>query len=78
VVRVARCSAPICPLDADWRLRTPLDGEPVCACLSETVKPAGKASLAYTLLENQTELRAPAYAELDQIFCPLFAAESFT
>jgi hypothetical protein len=56
-------------------LRTPLDGEPVCACLSETVKPAGKASLAYTLLENQTELRAPAYAELDQIFCPLFAAE---
>ena len=37
------CSAPICPLDDDWRLRSHLDGEKACHYLTvyskSTVKP---------------------------------------
>jgi hypothetical protein len=41
--RFDRCSACICPLDPDWRLRRHLDGEPVCGMASEAVKCTGKA-----------------------------------
>lgn len=34
-----KCSAPICPLDADWHKRIQLGSEPVCYYLSEYVKP---------------------------------------
>ncbi len=34
-----RCSAPICPLDRDWRERTHLKGDRVCFYLLESVKP---------------------------------------
>lgn len=40
-----RCSAPICPLDPDWRLRKHLENEPVCGLLLELAKPAGEATL---------------------------------
>lgn len=33
-----RCSANICPLDAEWRKRTHLKGERVCFYLTEAVK----------------------------------------
>ena len=36
--RFDRCSAPICPLDKDWRDRTHLKGEPVCAYLRRYAK----------------------------------------
>jgi hypothetical protein len=32
------CSAPICPLDSDWEIRTHLDGERVCYYLTEYSK----------------------------------------
>lgn len=37
-----KCSAPICPLDPDWRLRTHLDGERVCFYLIEASKRGGR------------------------------------
>lgn len=36
--RFERCSAPICPLDPDWRLRRHLPGEAVCGMALEGVK----------------------------------------
>ena len=33
-----RCSAPLCPLDADWGMRTYRKGEPICFYLLEYVK----------------------------------------
>ncbi len=43
--RFDRCSANICPLDADWRLRNHLKGERICFWLTEAVKPGGAARL---------------------------------
>ena len=40
-----QCSAPICPLDPDWKIRSHLEGERVCFYLTEYSKPAGKALL---------------------------------
>lgn len=39
------CPANVCPLDADWRKRSHLKGEPVCLWLREVVKPGGEAIL---------------------------------
>lgn len=39
------CAANVCPLDADWRKRSHLKGEPVCLWLREVVKPDGEAIL---------------------------------
>lgn len=39
------CSAPICPLDPDWELRSHLDGERVCYYLTEYSKPATRPIL---------------------------------
>ncbi len=38
-----RCSAPICPLDADWAARVHLKGERICFYVLEYVKPGAKA-----------------------------------
>lgn len=43
--RFESCNAPICPLDADCRQRTYLDGEPVCAFMLESVKPLGRLKI---------------------------------
>lgn len=47
--RYIRCSASICPLDADWRLRRHLDGESVCGLLLELAKDGGEAVLRASL-----------------------------
>lgn len=39
------CSAPICPLDPDWRQCQHLAGERVCGMLCELVKHGGQARL---------------------------------
>ena len=39
-----QCSAPICPLDQDWRKRSHLKGERVCFYLAEAVKDRAKAN----------------------------------
>ena len=43
--RYDRCSAPVCPLDPEWRLRSHLKGEPVCGLLLELSKTGGEATL---------------------------------
>ncbi len=43
--RFDHCSANICPLDPDWRLRNHLKGERSCAFLREVIKPGGRARL---------------------------------
>jgi len=40
-----KCSANICPLDRDWKLRSHLKGEPTCFYLREYVKQGGIARL---------------------------------
>jgi hypothetical protein len=39
-----KCSAAICPLEADWETRKHLDGDRVCFWMTETVKPDAKAN----------------------------------
>ncbi len=36
--RYGGCSAPVCPLDADWARRIHVRGDPVCLYLTEAVK----------------------------------------
>jgi len=43
--RFERCSANVCPLDADWRKRVHIEGERVCGLLTESVKPDAEARL---------------------------------
>jgi hypothetical protein len=40
-----KCSANICPLDPDWRLRSHIQGEPICFYLREYVKEGGIARI---------------------------------
>lgn len=37
-----KCSAPACPLDADWHKRALLNDDPVCYYMTEAVKPRAK------------------------------------
>jgi hypothetical protein len=50
--RYDKCSAPICPLDPDWRLRSHLPGERVCAWSLELSKPGGERRLRAYLCEG--------------------------
>lgn len=43
--RFDHCSAPICPIDQDWRKRAHLRGEPICLYLRECVKPNARTNL---------------------------------
>lgn len=43
--RWEQCSAPICPLDQDWRVRPHLRGDPICLWLREAVKEGGEGLL---------------------------------
>ena len=43
--RWERCSAPVCPLDAEWRQRSHVRGEAVCGLLLELAKADGEATL---------------------------------
>ena len=49
------CSAPICPLDADWKKRSHVEGESVCLYLRELAKPNGKQILESVLPEPMVE-----------------------
>lgn len=53
--RFSRCSAPLCPHDADWHKRRQLKGEPVCFYLREAVKPGGRAMLDGSLPSEMAE-----------------------
>ena len=44
------CSAPLCPLDPDWRLRAHNNGDRVCLYLRESVKAGAEGRLDPTIL----------------------------
>ena len=58
------CSAPICPLDADWRKRTHLDGERACFFLSEYGKPAALPTLRRVLPDEHLQALVKVYPEV--------------
>ena len=41
-----RCSAPLCPLDVDWRLRSIAPGESLCEAIREDAKEGADARFA--------------------------------
>lgn len=51
------CSAPICPLDEDWRVRKHLNGEAVCLWLREHAK-------GYSVHADLSEQVAECYSEI--------------
>ncbi len=66
-----RCSAPICPLDPDWRLRVYRRDEPICFYLLEYVKPharaqfiGGMAMPIYEAIERSMDAMCSRYAPL--------------
>jgi hypothetical protein len=58
------CSAPICPLDTDWRLRKHLQSEPTCGLLLELAKPGGEATLRACLPAKVAEGAISVAAEV--------------
>lgn len=52
------CSATVCPLDSDWRLRTHSKGERVCLWLREAAKPGGARILRGRLPDGLAEVVA--------------------
>lgn len=43
--RYDKCSAPICPVDPNWRRRSHLEGERVCVWLTELSKAGGEEQI---------------------------------
>ncbi len=62
--RFEACSAPICPLDEDWKLRRMLKRERTCHYLREVSKPRWKVIATDAIDESMYEL---ANAQLDGI-----------
>ena len=44
-----RCSAPICPMDENWRQRKHIANDPICFYLRERCKPNGQAIIGQVL-----------------------------
>ena len=69
--RFGKCSAPICPLDPDWRHRVYRKGEPVCLYLLEFGKPHAKAQFQgsigvsiYEAIQTSIDAMSHRYAPL--------------
>ena len=58
------CSAPICPLDQEWRLRVHLPGERVCFYLTEYAKPGVRTKLRGVLPAELLKAVERAYPEI--------------
>lgn len=56
--RYDKCSAPICPLDAEWEARRHIKGEAVCNVLLELAKPNGLDTVKALLPAQAPELAA--------------------
>ena len=58
------CSAPICPLDDDWELRSHLNGERVCYYLTEYSKEAARPILRRLLAVEHYETIAEQHPRI--------------
>jgi len=65
------CSAPICPLDDDWKLRSHLDGERVCYYLTEYSKEAVRPILKEGLAAEHYEAIAEHYPRIVALHPPI-------
>ena len=65
------CSAPICPLDPDWKKRTHLDGERVCYYLTEYSKEAARPILGAGLSREHYEQLVRVFPEIITQFGPI-------
>ncbi len=59
-----KCSAPICPLDADWRKRVLFNEDPTCFYLMQSVKKDAEAAFKVAGLEV-------LYLEMKRAYQPL-------
>lgn len=53
--RFDRCSATVCPLDADWRERVYTKADRTCAWMLEAAKPNGEATIRGALPSRLAE-----------------------
>jgi hypothetical protein len=51
-----KCSAPVCPLDSNWRERTHRAEDRVCLFLSEAVKPGAVNRIPAELLDSAVRM----------------------
>ena len=58
------CSAPICPLDLDYKIRVHLRGDRVCLYLREYAKTVSRADLRGAISEEAYDLVAEAYSHI--------------
>ena len=63
-----KCSAPICPLDPNWRARTHLRGEPVCFYLREYSKVGPRLKFEGGLTEQTHITLVRAYLGITAAF----------
>ncbi len=69
--RFDRCSANICPLDADWGLRQHLKGERICFYLTELVKPGGMVRIDTRLSSELAEEVSNTHPAIVARFCEI-------
>lgn len=62
-----RCSAPLCPLDPDWRKRRHVKGDHVCRWLTEWVKDGAWARLQGVLDTKTLWALARVFSEINSI-----------
>ena len=65
------CSAPICPLDEDWNLRSQLNGERVCYYLTEYSKEAVRPILKEGLAVEHYEAIVEHYPRIIALHPPI-------
>ena len=58
------CSAPICPLDTDWRIKPHLDGERSCLYLREYAKEAIRGDLRLVIPRELFNRIAEVYSAI--------------
>lgn len=66
-----RCSAPICPLDSDWRRRAHLKGERVCFYLVEASKRSGRLPHVSPLSVELRQAIEQAYSAIAKRYGPI-------
>lgn len=62
--RYATCSAPICPLDPDWRGRCHMPGDRVCIWLTELAKPGGEEQVVAAITSETTRFVAQTLPDI--------------
>jgi hypothetical protein len=65
------CSAPICPIDPEWRLRVHIQGDPICFYLREHSKHGHEGRNRYTIEDKLLKEVVRVYPEALSLYDPL-------